>query len=88
MTRHFKRRLIERAAEIVGDNARLSTLLDVERQSLELWLSGRNTVLPQRVFTAAMEIVLRDDVARATQDRRAAPREPRLGSLERRLQGF
>jgi hypothetical protein len=75
MTRHFKRRLLERAAEIVGDNDRLSLLLDVDRHALEFWLSGRAT-LPQRVFSSAMDIVLRDDVARAAQDRRARPRQP------------
>ncbi len=74
MTRHLKRRLLERAAEIVGNNGLLSQRLDVDRHSLELWLSGRAT-LPDRVFQSAMDIVLRDDIARAAQDRRKAPRE-------------
>ncbi len=75
MTRHLRRRLLERAAEIVGDNDELSQLLDIDRHALELFLSGRATV-PQRAFLEAMEIVLRDDVARAAQDRRRAPRAP------------
>jgi hypothetical protein len=38
-----------------------------------LWLSGRATV-PESVFLVAVDIVMRDDLARAAQDRRAAPR--------------
>ena len=75
MTRHLKRKILERAAEIVGDNARLANLLEVDRHSVELWLGGRAT-LPPRVFHDAMEIVLQDDIARAAQDRRAQPRLP------------
>lgn len=75
MTRHLKRRLLERAAEIVGDREELGFLLDIDRHALELFLCGRAT-LPQRVFFAAMELVLQDDVARAAQDRRRSPREP------------
>jgi hypothetical protein len=75
MTRHLRRRLLERAAEIVGDRDRLRSLLVVDRHALELWLSGRAT-LPQRAFEIAMEIVLQDDIARAAQDRRGAPRLP------------
>lgn len=41
MTRHFGKRLLERAAEIVADRARLAALLDVNRHALELFLSGR-----------------------------------------------
>lgn len=75
MTRHLKRRLLERAAEIVGDREALSELLDVDRRALDLWLAGRAT-LPERVFATATEIVLRDDIARAAQDRRTKPRAP------------
>lgn len=48
MTRHLKRRLLERAAEIVGDREELGFLLDIDRHALELFLSGRAT-LPLRV---------------------------------------
>jgi DNA-binding transcriptional regulator YdaS (Cro superfamily) len=75
MTRHLKRRLLERALEIVGDRDALAELLDVEPHALELWLTGRAT-LPERVFVMAMDVVLRDDIARAAQDRRRAPRAP------------
>lgn len=75
VTRHLKRKILERAAEIVGDNQRLANLLEVDRHSLELWLGGRAT-LPPRVFHDAMELVLQDDIARAAQDRRAQPRLP------------
>ena len=74
VTRHLKCRLLKRAADIVGDNVRLSELLDVEHHALELWLGGRAT-LPTRVFEKAMEIVLEDDVTRAGQDRRSRPRQ-------------
>lgn len=75
MTRHLKKKILERAAQILGDNDRLASLLEVDRHALELWLSGRAT-LPERVFTDAMELVLQDDIARAAQDRRAQPRLP------------
>jgi hypothetical protein len=75
MTRHLKRRLLQRAADIIGDRDRLSELVDVDRRALDMWLSGRAT-LPQRVFDGAMDIVLEDDIARASQDRRRAPRPP------------
>lgn len=75
MTRHLKKKILERAAQIVGDNERLASLLEVDRHALELWLSGRAT-LPERVFTDAMELVLQDDIARAAQDRRSQPRLP------------
>jgi hypothetical protein len=45
----------------------------VEPHALELWLSGRATV-PEWVFLVAVDLVVRDDLARAAQDRRATPR--------------
>lgn len=75
MTRHLKRRLLERALEIAGSRAALAELLDVERHALDLWLAGRAT-LPDRVFVTATDMVLDDDIARAAQDRRRGPREP------------
>jgi hypothetical protein len=46
----------------------------VEPHALELWLSGRATV-PEWVFLVAVDLVVRDDLVRAAQDRRAAPRD-------------
>lgn len=70
----LRRMVLRRAAEIVGGAAQLRARLDVETHSIELWLSGRATP-PEWVFLRAVDLVLRDDVARKEQDRRSAPRD-------------
>lgn len=66
--------VLRRAADITGGSSALQQRLNVEQHALELWLSGRATV-PEWVFMLAVDLVVRDDIRRAAQDRRAAPRE-------------
>jgi hypothetical protein len=81
MNQELHSRLLQRALEIVGGKAQLCRQLGIERHSLEFWLAGRATP-PYEVVFAAAELVLKDDVSRASQDRRkelretAAPVEP------------
>jgi hypothetical protein len=65
----LKQKVLKRACEIAGGAERLSERLDVDRHSLEFWLSGRATA-PEYVFLTVVDIVLDDDIARAAQDRR------------------
>jgi hypothetical protein len=73
MDRELRVTVLRRAADIAGGPAPLRERLEVDEHSLELWLSGRATV-PEWVFSLAVDMVLRDDVERAAQDRRTAPR--------------
>lgn len=83
MDRELRLTVLRRAADIAGGSAALRERLNVEPHALELWLSGRARV-PQRVFFVAVDIVVHDDMARAAQDRRAAPREPQRSKEIRR----
>jgi hypothetical protein len=74
MDRELRVTVLRRAADIAGGSSALRQRLNVEDHALELWLSGRATV-PEWVFLLAVDLVVRDDIARATQDRRSAPRE-------------
>jgi hypothetical protein len=74
MDRELRTTVLRRAADIMGGAAALQQRLSVEQHALELWLSGRATV-PEWVFVLAVDLVVRDDVARAAQDRRSSPRE-------------
>lgn len=47
---------IVRAAAVVGDMKRLSGMLGVPLQQLELWLEGKATP-PPHVFLAAVDII-------------------------------
>jgi hypothetical protein len=73
MDRELRMTVLRRAADIAGGSPALQQRLMVEPHALELWLSGRATV-PEWVFLVAVDLVVRDDLARAAQDRRAAPR--------------
>jgi hypothetical protein len=73
MDRELRLTVLRRAAEISGGSSQLRARLGVESHALELWLSGRATP-PESVFLLAVDLVLRDDIARAAQDRRTAPR--------------
>jgi hypothetical protein len=75
MDRELRMTVLRRAADIAGGPAALREELKVDDHALELWLSGRATV-PEWVFFLAVDMVLRDDVERAAQDRRSAPRTP------------
>jgi len=74
MDRELRVTVLRRAADIAGGSAALQQHLNVQPHALELWLSGRATV-PEWVFLLAVDLVVRDDVARAAQDRRTAPRK-------------
>jgi hypothetical protein len=74
MDRELRTTVLRRAADISGGAPALQQRLRVEQHALELWLSGRATV-PEWVFILAVDLVVRDDIARAAQDRRGAPRE-------------
>jgi hypothetical protein len=74
MNRKLRMTVLRRAADITGGSSALQQRLNVEQHALKLWLSGRATV-PEWVFLLAVDLVVRDDIARATQDRRAAPRD-------------
>jgi len=69
----FQGRLLQRALEICGDAVALRARLGADEHSLKMWLDGKAR-LPERAFLKAADIVLEDDIARAEQDRRAAPR--------------
>jgi hypothetical protein len=74
MDRELRVTVLRRAADIAGGSAALQQRLNVEQHALELWLSDRATV-PEWVFLLAVDLVVRDDITRAAQDRRTAPRE-------------
>ncbi len=76
MDRELRMTVLRRAADIAGGSSALQQRLGVEQHALELWLSGRATV-PEWVFMQAVDLVVRDNIARAAQDRRATPREER-----------
>lgn len=69
----FQRRLIERASEICGGSGALCLRLGVHEHSLKLWHEDR-AAMPGRVFLALADVILEDDIARASQDRRVQPR--------------
>ena len=73
MDRELRMTVLRRAADISGGTSALQQHLRVEQHALELWLSGRATV-PEWVFVLAVDLVVRDDIARAAQDRRSSPR--------------
>ena len=73
----FQGKLLGRAAEICGGWSALCVRLGVAGHSLKLWVDGKAR-LPERVFLKAADIILEDDIARAAQDRRTAPRNAPL----------
>jgi hypothetical protein len=73
MRASLRKRLLQRALELSGGRTLLSARLGVADSRLDGWLQGY-TPVPTDVFEAAVEIVLEDEIARATQDRRAEPR--------------
>ncbi len=66
-------RLLARATEILGGEEPLCRRLAVSRIQLRAWLT-RQAKIPDRVFLSVVDIVLRDDVERAAEDRRREPR--------------
>ena len=66
-------RLFARAIDIAGGPRALCAQLGIEEHSLRLWMAERARA-PERIFLAVVDLVLADDLARAAQDRRQAPR--------------
>jgi hypothetical protein len=75
----IRRRVLQRALEIVGGRSVLLARLGVAEHTLEFWLSGR-ALIPDRAFYVLVDIVLEEGVARAAQDRRTQPRAPLAGA--------
>lgn len=65
--------MIRRAVEICGGATALCIRLGVSEHRLLLWLEGRAR-LPEQVFLSLADVILEDDVARASSDRRKQPR--------------
>lgn len=65
--------LLTRAAEIAGGSERLCEYLGVSPQCLDRWRTAHDR-LPDDVFLKIVDMVLRDDMARASGDRRQQPR--------------
>ena len=64
----FQGRMLHRVLDICGGFAAARSRLAVSEHALRLWLDGRAR-LPERVFLRAADIVLEDDIARASSDR-------------------
>ena len=65
--------LIQRVAEMFGGMAALAQHLRVPEHSLYLWALGKARA-PTRVVETLVDLVLKDDIARAGGDRRHQPR--------------
>jgi hypothetical protein len=61
--------LLERAADIAGGFERLARQLGTDALRLQRWRAGELR-LPESIFLRLVDIVLKDDVARALADRR------------------
>ena len=72
--RHLQAKLLRRALAIVGGRAELASRLAVQEETLQPWIEDRATA-PSNVYHAVLDLILEDDIARAMQDRRRAPRE-------------
>ena len=66
-------KLVGRCAELVGGVEELAARLRVPPHTVGFWLQGRAAV-PDEPLVKMMDLVLQDDIARAHQDRRRAPR--------------
>lgn len=67
--------LIERAASLLGGFDALAKYLGVPEHALRLYAATRATA-PANVVVLLVDLILKDDVARAAQDRRQQPRLP------------
>lgn len=65
--------LVERAVQIVGGVDRLAAYLEVPEHRVQFWRNGTATA-PTHIVVDLVDLVLKDDVARAEQDRRREPR--------------
>jgi hypothetical protein len=71
--------LIERAASLLGGLDALAKHLGVPEHAVRLWSTARATA-PQDVLVNLVDLILKDDIARAAQDRRSEPRRPESGA--------
>ena len=65
--------LVARAADIVCGLEQLASYLGVPEHRVRFWRNGTATA-PNHVVALLVDLVLKDDVARAEQDRRREPR--------------
>ena len=65
--------LVARAVDIAGGIDRLADLLQVSPHRVRFWGNGTATA-PNHIITTLVDLILRDDLARAQQDRRQHPR--------------
>ena len=66
--------LVARAVDIAGGIDRLAAHLQVSEHRVRFWRNGTATA-PNHIITALVDLILKDDIARADQDRRREPRE-------------
>jgi hypothetical protein len=78
VTQDLRRRALERALQIVGGSPELAARLRVADYVLELWLQGRAS-MPASAFFEIVDVIIEDDLARASGDRRQQPRPPKDG---------
>ena len=65
--------LVARAADIVAGLEQLASYLGVPEHRVRFWRNGTATA-PNHIVALLVDLILKDDVARAEQDRRRAPR--------------
>ena len=63
----FQTRLLRRAAQIAGDEPALAASLGVAEEALKIWMEGK-AKMPDSIFLATADLVLEDDIARASRD--------------------
>ena len=78
---------VRRAAEISGGIRGLSGCLSEAEDSLSFWLGGQVNI-PERAFLKAVDLVLKDNLARAAQDRRESPRDEQAATQEQEHSRF
>src|SRR5690349_12191109 len=77
----FQGRLLSRAIEIAGGVKPLCLRLGADEHSVKFWMEDKAS-MPARVFLIIADLVLEDDIARASQDRRQQPRGKRPTSRD------
>ena len=65
--------LVQRAVEIVGGIQQLAYHLHVPEHRVSFWRNGTATA-PNSIVVQLVDMILKDDVARAEEDRRRKPR--------------
>jgi hypothetical protein len=65
----LQHRVLLRATEIMGGEEALRAGLGAQDHTFNLWLTGRAR-LPDGIFLRIVDLILADDIARSTYDRR------------------